>query len=213
MSRAGWVRGPALLALVTPILLHTQTEYPFYHAIAHWWALLLLVHVLDAEVEEGGEASWREYTYRPWLLLRFAAIAIPLIVVPFMLTAIHTAWVVTQYERGGYKQPALLLDIVNPMAWLTRVEFDVNAVRLAVGLRANNPTELEAYLDWGETFVRHTPRANIYANMVLALKALGRTAEAESLRSRALQLYPGEPLLTGSAARSVATTLERKPSS
>lgn len=213
VSRTGWVRGPALLALVTPILLHTQTEYPFYHSIAHWWALLLLVHVLDAEVEEGAEASWREYTYRPWLLLRFAAIAIPLIVVPFMLTAIHTAWVVTQYERGGYKQPALLLDIVNPMAWLTRVEFDVNAVRLAVGLQANNPTELEAYLDWGEAFVRHTPRANIYANMVLALKALGRTAEAESLRSRALQLYPGEPLLTGSAARSVATTLERKPSS
>ncbi len=213
LGRAGWVKGSALLALVLPILLHTQTEYPFYHAIAHWWALLLLVHVLDAEVEEGAEASWREYTYRPWLLLRFAAIAIPLIVVPFMLTAIHTAWVVTQYERGGYKQPALLLDIVNPMAWLTRVEFDVNAVRLAVGLQANNPTELEAYLDWGEAFVRHTPRANIYANMVLALKALGRTAEAESLRSRALQLYPGEPLLTGSAARSVATTLERKPSS
>lgn len=213
VSRTGWVRGPALLALVTPILLHTQTEYPFYHSIAHWWALLLLVHVLDAEVEEGAEASWREYTYRPWLLLRFAAIAIPLIVVPFMLTAIHTAWVVTQYERGGYKQPALLLDIVNPMAWLTRVEFDVNAVRLAVGLQANNPTELEAYLDWGEAFVRHTPRANIYANMVLALKALGRTAEAESLRSRALQLYPGEPLLTGSAAKSVAATLEPKPSS
>ena len=213
VSRTGWVRGPALLALVTPILLHTQTEYPFYHSIAHWWALLLLVHVLDAEVEEGAEASWREYTYRPWLLLRFAAIAIPLIVVPFMLTAIHTAWVVTQYERGGYKQPALLLDIVNPMAWLTRVEFDVNAVRLAVGLRANNPTELEAYLDWGQEFVRHTPRAKIYANMVLALNARGRQEEAQRLRTQALLLYPGEPLLTGSASRSVAATLERKPSS
>ena len=112
----------------------------------------------------------------------------------------------TQYERGGYKQPALLLDIVNPMAWLTRVEFDVNAVRwLAVGCR---PTTQPSWrpISTGEAFVRHTPRANIYANMVLALKALGRTAEAESLRSRALQLYPGEPLLTGSAARSVATT-------
>lgn len=215
VSRAGWVRGPALLALVTPILLHTQTEYPFYHAIAHWWALLLLAHVLDAEVEERSQAhtSWREYVYRPWLLLRFAAIAIPLIVVPFMLTAIHTAWVVTKYERGGYKQPALLLDIVNPMAWLTRVEFDVNAVRLAVGLRANNPTELEAYLDWGQEFVRHTPRANIYANMVLALNALGRQEEAQRLRTQALLLYPGEPLLTASAAKSVAATLDRKPSS
>lgn len=213
VSRAGWVRGPALLALVTPILLHTQTEYPFYHAIAHWWALLLLVHVLDAEVEEGAEVSWREYTYRPWLLLRFAAIAIPLIVVPFMLTALHTAWVVTKYERGGYKQPALLLDIVNPMAWLTRVEFDVNAVRLMVGLQSNNKGELEAYLDWGQGFVRHTPRANIYANMVIALNALGRREEADRLRAEALVLYPGEPLLTGSAARSVAATLERKPSS
>lgn len=215
VSRAGWVRGPALLALVTPILLHTQTEYPFYHAIAHWWALLLLVHVLDAEVEEGAGArtSWREYTYRPWLLLRFLAIGIPLLVVPFMLTALHTAWVVTKYERGGYKQPALLLDIVNPMAWLTRVEFDVNAVRLMVGLQANNKAELEAYLDWGQAFVRHTPRANIYANMVIALNALGRTEEADRLRTQALMLYPGEPLLTASAAKSVAATLEPKPSS
>ena len=216
LGRAGWVKGAALLALVIPILLHTQTEYPFYHAIALWWALLLLIHVLDAEVEEGGtagHANWREYVYRPWLLLRFLAIGIPLIVVPFMLTALHTAWVVTKYERGGYKQPALLLDIVNPMAWLTRVEFDVNAVRLMVGLQANNKAELEAYLDWGQAFVRHTPRANIYANMVIALNALGRREEADRLRAEALVLYPGEPLLTGSAARSVAATLERKPSS
>ncbi|HEB5078533.1 TPA: O-antigen ligase C-terminal domain-containing protein [Aeromonas hydrophila subsp. hydrophila] len=214
--KAGWVKGAALLALVTPILLHTQTEYPLYHAIALWWALLLLVYVLDAEVEEGlqasGRASWREYVYRPWLLLRFVAIIIPLLVVPFMLTANHTAWVVTKYERGGYKEPTLLLEIVNPMAWLTRVEFDVNSVRLMVGLQANNHAELEAYLDWGQAFVRHTPRANIYANMVIALDALGRKEEARVLRREALVLYPGDPLLTGSAATSVATALERKPS-
>ncbi|WP_349918528.1 PglL family O-oligosaccharyltransferase [Aeromonas veronii] len=213
LSRAGWVRGAALLALVTPILLHSQTEYPFYHAIALWWALLLLIYVVDAEVEEGGAASWREYVYRPWLLLRFMAIAIPLVVVPFMLTAIHTAWVVTKYERGGYKEPTLLLDVVNPMAWLTRVEFDVNAVRLMVGLQTHNKVELEAYLEWGHAFVRHTPRANIYANMVIALNALGRTEDANQLRTRALLLYPGEPLLTGKEAASVAATLERKPSS
>lgn len=216
-SRAGWRKGTALLALVTPILLHTQTEYPLYHAIALWWVLLMLVYVLDAEVEEGlleaGHASWREHVYRPWLLLRFAAIAIPLLVVPFMLTALHTAWVVTKYERGGYKEPTLLLDVINPMAWLTRVEFDVNSVRLAVGLQSSNKAELEAYLDWGQAFVQHTPRANIYANMVIALDALGRKEEARALRSEALALYPADPLLTGTAAKSVATALERKPSS
>ena len=54
---------------------------------------------------------------------------------------------------------------------------------------------------------------NIYANMVIALGALGRQKEAQALRTQALMLYPGDPLLTGSAAKSVATALEGKPSS
>lgn len=204
----------AMLALVTPILLHSQTEYPFYHAIVLWWLLLTLIYLIDAEVEEvnvatRSETTWWEWVYRPWFLLRFVAITIPLLVVPFMLTALHTAWVVTKYERGGYKEPTLLLDIVNPMAWLTRVEFDVNSVRLMVGLQTNNKAELEAYLEWGQAFVRHTPRANIYANMVVALNALGRTDEANTMRRGALQLYPDDPLLTKSAAKSVITGVDQ----
>ncbi|MFM5335909.1 Wzy polymerase domain-containing protein [Aeromonas enteropelogenes] len=208
----------AMLALVTPILLHSQTEYPFYHAIVLWWLLLTLIYLIDAEVEEvnvatRSQTTWWEWVYRPWFLLRFMAITIPLLVVPFMLTALHTAWVVTKYERGGYKEPTLLLDIVNPMAWLTRVEFDVNSVRLMVGLQTNNKAELEAYLEWGEGFVRHTPRANIYANMVVALNALGRTDEANTMRREALQLYPDDPLLTKSAAKSVITSIDQSAES
>lgn len=215
LSKTRLSHGMALLALVTPILLHTQTEYPFYHAIALWWLLLTFIYIIDAEIEEAvlvndGRTTWWEFECRPWLLLRFMAIAIPVVVVPFMLTAIHTAWVVTKYERGGYKEPTLLLDIVNPMAWLTRVEFDVNSVRLMVGLQTHNKGELEAYLEWGKEFVRHTPRANIYANMVIALNALGRTEEANALRSEALVLYPTEPLLTGSVATSVINGVDQR---
>lgn len=214
LAKVRWVNAMALLALVTPILLHTQTEYPFYHAIVLWWLLLTLIYVVDSEIEETclvrcGRSSWWDMVYRPWLLLRFIAIAIPLLVVPFMLTALHTAWVVTKYERGGYKEPTLLLEIINPMAWLTRVEFDVNAVRLMVGLQTHNKAELEAYLEWGQAFVRHTPRANIYANMVIALNALGRKEAANAMRLEALKLYPSEPLLTGSVATSVTSSVEQ----
>lgn len=203
LGRAGIVRGAALLALVTPILLHTQTEYPFYHAIALWWALLLLIHVVDAEVEEeglAGHANWREHVCRPWLLLRFAAIAIPLIVVPFMLTALHTAWVVTKYERGGYKQPELLLQIINPVAWLNRVEFDVNSVRFGAAMQRRDLAELRAYVQWGSEFVRHTPRSAIYGNMVTALRMLGEKTQAEQLRRDALLLYPQDASLLGVAS-------------
>ncbi|MEH8110145.1 Wzy polymerase domain-containing protein [Aeromonas veronii] len=214
LASVRWVHAMGLLALVTPILLHTQTEYPLYHAIVLWWLLLTLIYIIDTEIEETnlasqGFSSWWDMECRPWLLLRFMAIAIPLLVVPFMLTAIHTAWVVTKYERGGYKEPTLLLDIVNPMAWLTRVEFDVNSVRLMVGLQTNNKTELEAYLEWGQAFVRHTPRANIYANMVIALNALGRTEEANAMRAEALKLYPTEPLLTESASQAVISGVDQ----
>ncbi|WP_198559502.1 PglL family O-oligosaccharyltransferase [Aeromonas sobria] len=214
LASVRWVNAMGLLALVTPILLHIQTEYPLYHAIVLWWLLLTLIYIIDTEIEETRLASracssWWDMECRPWLLLRFMAIAIPLLVVPFMLTAIHTAWVVTKYERGGYKEPTLLLDIVNPMAWLTRVEFDVNSVRLMVGLQTSNKAELEAYLEWGQAFVRHTPRANIYANMVIALNALGRTEEANAMRAAALKLYQSEPLLTGSATTAVITGVDQ----
>ncbi|ANB52220.1 ligase [Aeromonas veronii] len=214
LASVRWVNAMGLFALVTPILLHTQTEYPLYHAIVLWWLLLTLIYIIDTEIEETnlasqGCSSWWDMECRPWLLLRFMAIAIPLLVVPFMLTAIHTAWVVTKYERGGYKEPTLLLDIINPMAWLTRVEFDVNSVRLMVGLQTNNKAELEAYLEWGQAFVRHTPRANIYANMVIALNALGRTEEANAMRAEALKLYPTEPLLTESASQAVISGVDQ----
>ena len=87
------------------------------------------------------------------------------------------------------------------MAWLTRVEFDVNAVRLMVGLQANNKAGLKPTSTEGAGLRAPYPRANIYANMVIALNALGRTAEADNLRASALMLYPGEPLLTVSAKK------------
>ncbi|UDN21645.1 PglL family O-oligosaccharyltransferase [Aeromonas veronii] len=218
LTKVRWVNAMALLALVTPILLHTQTEYPLYHAIVLWWLLLTLIYVVDTEIEETrfvscGSPSWLDIEYRPWLLLRFMAIAIPLLVVPFMMTALHTAWVVTKYERGGYKEPTLLLEIINPMAWLTRVEFDVNSVRLMVGLQTNNKAELEAYLEWGQDFVLHTPRANIYANMVTALNALGRKEAADAMRLEALRLYPAEPLLSGSVAIPVISGVDQSAQS
>ena len=121
------------------------------------------------------------------------------IVIPFMLTALHTAWVVTKYERGGYK-PALLLNIVNPMAWLTRVEFDVNAVRLmdrSAGQqqrRSLKPTSTGGRplcaIPEGQHLRQHGDRP----------QCVGAGRRADRLRADALVLYPGEPLLTGSAA-------------
>ena len=51
------------------------------------------------------------------------AIAIPQIVIPFMLTAPHTARWHPRHDGAVASSRPSALDIVNPMAWLTRVEF------------------------------------------------------------------------------------------
>jgi O-antigen polymerase len=198
--QAGLLKGMGLLALLTPILLHTQTEYPLYHAVALWWALLLLVHVMDAEVEEDrqayGPASWKESPHQPKSLMRLAAVLLPLVVVPYMFSALHTAWVVTEFERKGRYDTDLLQKIVNPLPWLSRVENNVFTLRLQEGLLTRDPEQLESYLHWAQGHVRHTPRARIYANMATALQAMGKTQEAQDMQALGLRLYPGNPGLS-----------------
>ncbi|MFP2770042.1 PglL family O-oligosaccharyltransferase [Oceanisphaera sp. KMM 10153] len=204
LIRAPWRHALALAALVWPIALHSQTEYPFYHSLAHWVTLLVLLYWIDTRLE-----APHSQPYRPWLLARFAALLLPALVVPFMITGLQTARVVTQYERGGSKEPALLLSASNPLAWLTRLEFNAMSLRLAVGSAQQNTAELQAYVDWGRQFVRHTPRANIYYNMALALNRLDRQQEADQLLQQARYFYPDDAMLQQNNIDKALQTLDQ----
>ncbi|GAA3542108.1 PglL family O-oligosaccharyltransferase [Zobellella aerophila] len=208
LSKAPWRHGLALAALVWPIALHSQTEYPFYHSLAHWVTLLVLLYWVDTRLEQPLERQ-----FRPWLLARFTAVLLPALVIPFMLSGLQTAHVVTQYERGGYKEPELLLSASNPMAWLTRLEFNAMSLQLAVGQAQQDNDALQAYATWAEQFVRHTPRANIYYNLVLALNHLDEQARAERLLAEARHFYPGDPLLKHDNISQALRTLEDKRTS
>lgn len=185
----GRSKGLALLALALPILLHTQTEYPLYHSLLHWVALVFIFWFADEE----GLSGIRSYPCPYWLLLRSLAIGMVVVVVGYMATGLQTAWLVTKYERSQTSQPQLLMDIINPLPWLTRVQFDVMTLRLILALQNGSGNELEAYINWGKEFIDATPRANVYHNMRLALERLGRHAEAEQLLIEAKRLYPGDP--------------------
>ncbi|WP_107850961.1 PglL family O-oligosaccharyltransferase [Oceanimonas marisflavi] len=191
LCRVPWRQALALAALVWPIALHSQTEYPFYHSLAHWVTLLVLLYWIDQRLQ-----SPREAAYGHRLLARFTALLIPALVVPFMATGLQTAKVITQYERSGGKDPALLLEASNPMAWLTRLEFNSMSLQLAIATAQQDSDALQTYLDWGREFVRHTPRISIYHNMVLALQQLDRPEEAQRLLQQARTYYPGAEQLS-----------------
>jgi O-antigen polymerase len=112
-----------------------------------------------------------------------------------MLGALQTAWVIIRYEREGLRNPMLLLEVRNPLAWKTRFEYHVQHLRLNAAIASHDVPEIEGYINWARDFVDRAPRPDIYANIVLALDALGRRAEAAETRARGLQLFPTDPNL------------------
>ncbi|GAA4496388.1 PglL family O-oligosaccharyltransferase [Pseudaeromonas paramecii] len=179
----------ALFILPFPLLFHAMVEYPFYHSVAHWFALIWLLWFTEAEAD-----SYKALPLHNWLLLRAMALLIPLLTVPYMLTGLQTAYLVTKFERGGFKEPALLEQVVNPMPWYSRFMYDVMTVRLMYGLQSNNSTELAAYVDWAKSFVRLMPRANVYSNLAMVLDRLERFDEARQWRAEGKRLFPADPL-------------------
>ncbi|WP_409420417.1 Wzy polymerase domain-containing protein [Pseudaeromonas sp. ZJS20] len=210
LAALGWLRmlwsqdkcrALALLALPLPLLFHAMVEYPFYHSVAHWFALIWLLWFTDAE-----RAQSKVLPLRNWLLLRALALLIPLLTVPYMLTGLQTAYLVTKFERGGLKEPALLEQVINPLPWYSRFMYDVMTVRLMYGLQSNHPDELKAYVDWAKDFVSLMPRANVYNNLAMALHRLNRPDEALQWRAEGQRLFPADPLFQVKPSAAVSVT-------
>ena len=195
----------ALFILPFPFLFHAMVEYPFYHSTTHWLALIWLLWLTDAEAE-----AQTVIPLQNWLLLRALAVMIPLLTVPYMLSGLHTAYLVTQFEAGGSKDPSLLNRVVNPMPWYTRFMYDASTVHLLNGMATKDGAlqraELSTYIAWASEFVKLSPRANVYFNAAAALDKLGRHDEAKQWRQTGARLFPADPLFKKRAPSDAAPT-------
>ncbi|WP_434340516.1 Wzy polymerase domain-containing protein [Motilimonas cestriensis] len=206
LTRFQWRKALALLALVFPLTLHSQTEYPFYHAVATWFVFIVIVTYISfsSKLE-------KEIIFRPYLLVKSNAILIPLLTCAFMISAVHTNYLVTKFERSGRTDIDLLMRVVNPLALTTRLEFNIFTLRMLAGEKLNKPEELEAYIAWASEFVKHTPRANIYYNLAYAYLLLDQEQQSQAVINYARFLYPNNELLKADLAE-VMRDVEKAPS-
>lgn len=175
----------AYIGLLFPILLHTQTEYPFYHSAAHWAIFIVLVWYIVSGTQKLEQKSF-QYTF----FLRTFALLIPLLTSAYMLTTLQTTSLLVDYARSNPKNLTPLLKVINPMSWITRLEFDVMQFRLQTALYKNDNTEMQHYIDWAKNMVQVTPRVNIYMNWILALEKLHKIDDAKKLLEQVKFLYP-----------------------
>jgi O-antigen polymerase len=182
---SGWAKRISLLALVLPLLFHSMVEYPFYHSVAHFFLFIVFLWLADAE-----SGQQKVYACQYWFLARVVAIIIPLIVVPFMLTGLQAAYVLTKYDRMKDKNPQMLEQIINPLPWMMMYEFQMRSVQLTFSAAMHDKAGLENYVDWAKQFLHNTPRAIVYARLVYALQQLNDKEQAQFWLDEGKRVFP-----------------------
>lgn len=182
-KQKGWHNRFFFIAILLPLLLHSQLEYPFSHSIVHFVMLIVLLWFfsyskVEKTISEEGSSEFN--SFKAWnitntLSVRVFAWSLSLVIIPFMLTTMHTAYLMEQYKRSGNQNTDYITAIVNPLAWQHYYEMVIYTQGLMNGYKNRNPQALHRYIDWGAEFVKHTPRAVIYNNMLAAIITLTKT--------------------------------------
>ncbi|TEW53359.1 O-antigen polymerase [Psychromonas sp. RZ22] len=191
----------ALLALVTPIALHTQTEYPLYHSALHWFVLMVLVFYVDYESETVNQKH-----FAPTFFLRVAGVLIPLFTAIFMLTNLYTIAKVTEYERSKDRDIRVLMDIVNPLVFDNNFAFHLYNFRLTLAIQTKNTEAIEKIIVELEKTIERTPKPYFLHLLYIAYKFDKQAEKAAQTLDYARYLYPGDKGLKNADKKPAATS-------
>ncbi len=187
------IKGLALVALILPMLLHSQLEFPFYSSVSHWLVFLIMLWLLD-RFALATNSTYSSIACDKTFLIRFCALLIPAIFVPFLLTSLHTAKILVEYEKDPVNAAKFqrLSELINPIAWQSRLDAAVYAHIFVKGLRDNDEEQLQTYLTWALRRIGHKPRVVLYKNCLQVLKALAKEQAYQALLAEAKRTYPQE---------------------
>jgi len=177
----------ALLALFIPILLHSQLEYPFYHSAIHWITFIILIYWVD---QRASRHYQQPFSIISKTLFRVTSLVLPILVSVYMLSALHTNYVLTTFEQTKPKNPDILKQVTNPVVWKDRYDWDIYSTYLNIGLYKGDPSLIQPYVDWSLEIIKSKPRPAFYSNLILAYQGLGEESKAEQIRSEAKFLFP-----------------------
>ena len=175
----------ALLALVVPITLHTQTEYPLYHSSLHWLVLMMLIFYVDYESE-----TTHQKHFAPAFFLRVAGTLIPVFTAIFMITNLFTISKITQFERSKQPDIALLIHSVNPLVFETNFLFHLYNFQLANAIKTGNKVEIKRIITDLEKTVQYSPKPFFFHILYLAYQNNGQLKKALQTLNYARYLYP-----------------------
>ncbi|USD65032.1 PglL family O-oligosaccharyltransferase [Vibrio sp. SCSIO 43136] len=178
-----------MLALFAPLVVHSQLEYPFYHSAIHWISFIVLLFWLDQRTAKYKFAPFSKFSK---VLTASSSLVLPIITSFYMLSALHTNYVLTQFEKSQPRQPELLDKVTNPVVWKDRFDRDVYSTYLTIGLYTQDAKLIQPYIDWSLSIIPRKPRPAFYTNLILAYQGMGEEEKARQIQTEAEFLFPNK---------------------
>ncbi|MBP0048858.1 O-antigen ligase C-terminal domain-containing protein [Marinobacterium sp. AK62] len=197
--RLGRQRGLALLALMTPIALHTQTELPFYSSIYHWVLFLFLAFMLFRPLCRFYQVERSETVLVP---IPAAGMAVLVATLMFCTSTFGTARDLTRfllYKEVNMQELRAAQDNLyfNEFATLLSMK-----VLLNLDLKQNTQHWTQTYINWTEDYLQKIPETSSFHDLALAYNHLGMKQKAHEVIDRGLYLFPQHPVI-GSAREKI----------
>ncbi|WP_083196306.1 O-antigen ligase family protein [Serratia sp. 14-2641] len=182
----------ALICVLLPILLHTQTEYPFTLSTAHWAIFLLLLAQLDRLTS--GVTERRSLSAPTSALLSGMIPALSAVTLLLAGSGLNANLALTSVERNHLAdiepaRAAMKYDLwVNSERW----RYDQQTHALLAFNQTRDPALLNGYLRWAQNYLSRRVDNNVYASW-LAIAQYQQDAITHSrLRQQAHSLFPDD---------------------
>lgn len=176
------------LALMAPIYLHMQTEFPFRQSPLHLLLVVNIIALLSARAFPSSKAMQITQRLHTPVITSFRTLA-GVAVVLLTLEA-WNSWFIFRATNHPDEHATDLQRVVFPTASQQRYE-DAVAIVAMQGARASGASTYYAHFaEWAEKKVLKTPRPQIYEALIEAKIALSDQASAQSYYQEMIYFFP-----------------------
>lgn len=180
----------ALIGILLPMLLHTQTEFPFTSSAPHWAVFLMLAALLAGQLNITPQVciapcriSWIKV---PVIVLSLAALGL-------FSYGLYANLVLNKAERHQFRDFEHTHAVMKYDLWINRErwQYDKNLHDLLVFNNTRNIKNLYLYQLWAEQYLLSRIDRNVYGNLVGVL-ALLKDDRYQQIKREASIMFPDD---------------------
>lgn len=188
----GW-RG---IALLLPVAVHMNLEYPLYQSVPHGIVLTLILSlVLSAPQRVKGHQAPGNFGFSG--AIRVVLLSLGVMMMVYMAGAFQTQQALTRIERLDMAplvqdETATLRSLWNPYPFAGRIDYDRHIALLMRYNQQPDPQLLARFSEWAREYLTHRNDPEIMANLLNIARVMS-PQDVPALCRQAHALWPHNP--------------------